>query len=227
MTRPTVRSRKLYRSYVEAFILAIIVGIVIRSFVITPYKIPSSAMIPTLMPGDYVFVYKLPYGIKFPFFQKIGKIQKIHRGDVILFSYPRSPSTRFIKRVIAVEGDTVLLKNRKVYVNDHLIEKTPLEENVLSDFKSKSSLEFYTEHAGSKKFSVSYGKGVESEEFGPLTVPMGEVFVVGDNRDGSDDSRYWGTVPLTSLEGRVVFIWFSFDMEQVKMRWDRFFEVVQ
>lgn len=226
MTRPTVRSRKLYRSYIEAFVFAVFLGLLIRVFVLTPYKIPSSAMIPTLLPGDYVFVYKLPYGLKLPGLDKIGQIQRIQRGDVVLFSYPKSPETRFLKRVIALPGDTIQIQGHSLFVNGQLVEKLPIEPSALSQFRSKEMLDFFSEKLDGKSYLVSFSKQIEKSDFGPTVVPQGEVFLIGDNRDGSDDSRYWGTVPFGNLDGRVWFVWFSFDLDRAELRWDRFFKSI-
>lgn len=183
-------------------------------------------MIPTLLPGDYVFVYKLPFGIKFPGLDKIGQIQNLERGDVILFSYPKSPDTRFIKRVVAIPGDTIQIQGQSLFVNGQSVERLPIESTVLSEFRSKETLEFFAEKVNGKSYVVSYSKQAAKSDFGPVVVPQGEVFLIGDNRDGSDDSRYWGTVPFDYLHGRVWFVWFSFDLDRAELRWDRFFKSI-
>lgn len=226
MARPTVRSRKIFRSYIEAFILAILIGLIVRSYVITPYKIPSSAMVPTLLSGDYVFVYKLPYGLDLPFLGKLGGSPNIKRGSVVLFSYPKSPQSMFIKRIIAVSGDKVEIRGIDIYVNDVKVQKIPVEPQVLGTFKSKDSLDFFKESFEEKSYVVSHLKNSDSNTFGPFVVPQGEVFLLGDNRDGSDDSRYWGSVPILSVVGRVWMIWFSFDSESAQLRWSRIFKII-
>lgn len=226
MVRPTVRTRKVYRSYFEAFFIAIAIGALIRIFVLTPYKIPSTAMAPTLLSGDYVFVYKLPFGLQIPWGPKIGKIQQVRVGDVLLFSYPKSPKSLFIKRVLAVGGDKVEIKERGIFVNDVLVEGHPLDSMLVSDFKSKENFEFYTESLTNKTYVVSYTKNVTHQNFGPIFIPQGEVFMLGDNRDGSDDSRYWGTIPQEQLLGRIAFVWFSYDLDQMSFRWGRFFKSI-
>jgi signal peptidase I len=226
MTRPTVRSRKIFRSYIEAFILAIVIGLIVRFYVITPYKIPSSAMVPTLLSGDYVFVYKLPYGLDLPFLGKLGGSTELKRGSVVLFSYPKSPQSVFIKRIIAIGGDKVEMRGIDIYVNDIKVQKKPLEPQVLGTFKSKDSLEFSNESFEDKSYVVSHFKNSDSNAFGPFFVPQGEVFLLGDNRDGSDDLRYWGSVPVLNIIGRVWMIWFSFDSDSAQLRWSRILKII-
>lgn len=224
MRKYTVRSRKFYRSYLEALAITLMVGLILRLFVIAPYKIPTSTMMPALFSGDYVFVFKLPYGAKIPFFKKTGEIQKLTRGDVVLFSYSRDPDTKFIKRVLGLPGDKIEYKNRELVINGKVLDYELLDPAPYASIKSSSDLDFYRESiAGSAPYTVIYSKDHRPEELGPIIVPAGEVFLLGDHRDNSDDSRYWGMVPKKNLDGKVVLVWFSVDPETSSVRWNRVF----
>src|SRR5215831_9032254 len=177
MARPVARSKSVFREYAEALGVALLLALVIRTFVVQAFKIPSGSMLPTLQVGDHILVNKFIYGprLEIPLTQlSLGRLPGLRKpkpGDVIVFIWPKDRSKDFIKRVIAVEGQTVEVKNRQV-----LIDGKPMDDPHAS---------YSAEHAGSP-----------GSTFGPFTVPPGTVFVMGDNRDQSYDSRFWGPVPL-------------------------------
>lgn len=227
MRKYTVRSRKFYRSYLEALFITLMIGLVLRLFVISPYKIPTSTMMPALYSGDYVFVFKLPYGIKIPFFKKFGETQNLKRGDIVLFSYTRDPDTKFIKRVLGLPGDKIEYKNRELIINGQVLGYELLDSANFAATRSSSDLDFYSETLkDSTVYTVIYNKDHKPEELGPIVVPEGEVFLLGDHRDNSDDSRYWGMVPKKNLDGQVALVWFSVDPETREVRWDRLFKLL-
>jgi signal peptidase I len=224
MRKYTVRSRKFYRSYLEALVITLFVGLALRFFVVAPYKIPTSTMAPALLSGDYVFVFKLPFGAKLPFFGKAGEVQNLKRGDVVLFSYARDPDTKFIKRVLGLPGDRIEYKDRELIINGETLSYELLDPTGFSFVKSAQDLDFFSEAIKNGSIhTVIYNKEHKPEELGPIVVPDGEVFLLGDHRDNSDDSRYWGMVPTKNLDGKVVSVWFSVDPESSKVRWDRIF----
>lgn len=224
MRKHTVRSRKFYKSYLEALFITLAVGLCLRFFVLAPYKIPTSTMSPALLSGDYVFVFKLPFGLKLPFIKKIGDAKSLKRGDIVLFSYSRDPDTKFIKRVLGLPGDHIEYKDRNLIINGKVLDYKLLESSEFSYIKSAEDLDFYSEVTkDGATHTVIYNKDHKPEELGPIVVPQGEVFLLGDHRDNSDDSRYWGMVPTANLAGKVVVIWFSVDPETSKIRWNRIF----
>jgi len=209
-----MKKKHALKETIEAIVIALILALVIRTFVIQAFKIPSSSMESTLLVGDHILVSKLSYGlqipkpgmvtlwgVRVPFFTTTLKTVwgKPVFGDIIVFRYPRDRAKDYIKRVIGVEGDVVEIKNKVVYVNGKGVDDVPFTQYV---------------------DPVIIPRSMEMRDnFGPFTVPEETVFVMGDNRDRSYDSRYWGTVPLKEIKGRAKVIYWSWDSEE---RWPRF-----
>ncbi len=222
------------RQNIEAFAFAILLALIIRTFVFQPFKIPSGSMIPTLLVGDHLLVNKFIYGTKIPFTDiEIFPIEKIKRGDVIVFTYPnneRDPSKNslyYIKRVVGLPGDEIDLNGRNLYINGG---KVPIEyEGTYSDKRNSEQFDEYREDLFGEEHTVIFRKGKENTNRGsyiPVTkVPEGSVFVMGDNRDNSQDSRFWGFVPMENIAGRAFIIHWSWDFANPdilnKVRWDR------
>ena len=222
------------RQNIEALAFAILLALIIRTFVFQPFKIPSGSMIPTLLVGDHLLVNKFIYGTRIPFTDiEIFPIEKIKRGDVIVFTYPnneRDPSKNglyYIKRVVGLPGDEIDLNGRNLYINGG---KVPIEyEGTYSDKRNTEQFDEYREDLFGEEHTVIFRKGKENTNRGsyiPVTkVPEGSVFVMGDNRDNSQDSRFWGFVPMENIAGRAFIIHWSWDFANPdilnKIRWDR------
>lgn len=190
------------REYAEAIAIAIILALFIRTFVVQAFKIPSGSMEPTLLVGDHILVTKFIYGVKIPFTNtKLFPLSQPKTGDVIVFVYPVDPSKDFIKRVIGVEGDTVKVVGKTVYVNERA-----LKEN-------------YTIYEA--------GNSEPRENFGPVKVPRNSVLVLGDNRDKSYDSRFWGFVRKEAIKGRAFVIYWSWDSANFGVRWKRLGDLIR
>jgi len=196
-----LKQKSVVREYAEAIIVALLLALFIRTFVVQAFKIPSGSMIPTLLVGDHILVNKFSYGIKNPFTGEtwfpIGEPQP---HDVIVFKYPLNPSQDFIKRVIAVGGQHVEIKDKKVYVDGK---------------------EFIEPHAIFKDPFIVAGRRDNLNQF---TVPAHELFVMGDNRDNSHDSRFWGFVDLRAVKGKAFMLYWSWDSESngfPAVRWNR------
>lgn len=189
------------QEYIEAIIIAVLIAVFIRTFIIQAYKIPSRSMVPTLLVGDHLLVNKFIYGVKIPYFRKtIIPFTDPKRGDIVVFIYPNDRSKDFIKRVIGVEGDTIEIKNKKIFLNG----------------------KEYTDQFGIYSDSTIYPGTVQPRDnFGPVTVPPNSLFVMGDNRDESADSRYWGFVDLKDVEGKAFIIYWSWNREDQNLRWKR------
>lgn len=187
--------------YVKAIGTALILALIIRAYVIQAFKIPSGSMIPTLLIGDHILVNKFIYGTKVPFSDKrILAITKPQKGNIVVFKYPEDQSKDFIKRVVGVEGDVIEQKNKELFVN------------------GKRTSEPFIQHTDN---SVRTGGMEPRDNFGPYLVPKGKLFVMGDNRDQSYDSRYWGYVDMKDLKGRAFIIYWSWDSTKSFPRFGR------
>ncbi len=200
MSKQVVQKSKT-REYVEAIVVAVVIALFIRTFVIQAFKIPSGSMKPTLQIGDHILVNKFIYGIKLPLFRNtLIPVSEPKREDMVVFIFPKDRSKDFIKRVIGVAGDTIEMKNKKLFLNGQ---------------PYKDSYGVYSD-------SVIYpATDQPRDNFGPVTVPKGHVFVMGDNRDYSFDSRFWGFVDLKDVQGKAVIIYLSWDGENSTIRWNR------
>jgi len=186
------------REYAEAIILALILALFIRTFVVQAFKIPSPSMVPTLLVGDHILVNKFLFGFRAPFADgKIMAIREPERGDVIVFRYPRDRKLDFIKRAVAVGGETVEIRDKQVFINGEL---TAFPQAVFLDEGSYLT---------------------KRDTFGPVTVPEGKVFVMGDNRDNSNDSRFWGFVDVAEVKGKAIVIYWSWDKSRTWPRFNR------
>ncbi|MCK8601342.1 signal peptidase I [Desulfoferrobacter suflitae] len=203
------RSKSVLREYAEAIIVAILLALVIRAFVIQAFKIPSGSMKPTLLIGDHILVSKFTYGIKIPFTNKeLVNFGSPERGDIVVFEYPVDPSKDFIKRVIGLPGDTVKIQNKQVYINDQLVEEP------------------YAVHSDDKILPASVSP---RDNMGPIVVPPRHLFVMGDNRDESYDGRFWKFVDIAALKGKAFIIYwswnrdgsFTLNSDESYIRWNR------
>jgi signal peptidase I len=203
--KPAKESKAKVQEFIEAIIIAILIAVVIRTLVIQAYKIPSRSMVPTLLIGDHLLVNKFIYGIKIPVIRTtLLPVSNPERGDIIVFIYPNDRSKDYIKRVIGVAGDKIEIKNKNIFINDKL----------------------YKDGFGIYSDSVVYPAMVQPRDnYGPVVVPGNSLFVMGDNRDESADSRFWGFVDLKDVEGKALLIYWSWNSEEgnllKKVRWER------
>ena len=186
---------------VKTIVYALLIAGVFRTLFYQPFWIPSGSMKPTLEIGDHILVNKLSYGVKVPYLRKtLIPTGEPKRGDIVVFIYPVDTTKDFIKRVIAVGGDVVEIKNKKVFVNDTLLADTHAVHNE----------------------EVIFPKSIQPRDnFGPVKIPEGTIFVMGDNRDQSYDSRFWGFVRLEDVIGKAFIIYWSWDSDAFSPRWGR------
>jgi signal peptidase I len=197
--------KRFVKDYLEPIVVAVLIALFIRAFVVQAFKIPSSSMEPTLLVGDYLLVNKFIYGLRIPYTEtKFFQFKKPQRGDVIVFIFPLDPSKDFIKRVIGTEGEKVEIIHNKIYINDRVI------EDPWGYFRKVPGLEGYLQRM---------------ENFGPVVVPKDSLFMMGDNRDNSEDSRFWGFLNVNAVLGKAFIIYFSWDWNAEnllhKVRWSR------
>ncbi len=189
------------QEYIEAIIIAILIALVIRTFFIQAFKIPSRSMVPTLLVGDQILVNKFIYGVKIPYLRKmIIPVTNPEKGDIVVFIYPNDRSKDFIKRVIGIAGDKIEIRNKKIFING----------------------KEYSDSYGVYSDKLIYPAAIQPRDnFGPVTVPKDSFFVMGDNRDESSDSRYWGFVDIKDVEGKAFIIYWSWNHEDTNLRWRR------
>jgi signal peptidase I len=214
--------------YARAFFPVILLVFVIRSFLVEPFRIPSGSMMPNLLDGDFILVNKFSYGVRLPVANvKIWDIDNPKRGDVVVFRFPPSPSTNFIKRIVGVPGDRVVYRNKRLYINDKLMEQTDRRKYVSPrSAEASDAHDRVTENLDGKLHDILVLTQNDSGYFERI-VPPGEYFVMGDNRDHSHDSRYWGFVPDRNMVGRAFLIWFSVNPEKKDITWDRIGNSIQ
>jgi len=214
-------TKPVWREWLESLLIIAVLAIVIRSFIVAPFKIPSSSMVPTLEVGDYLFVLRYPYGLRIPFThtQLFSTVAK--RGDVAVFVYPEDESKDYIKRIVGLPGDKIVYRDNRLYING---EEMPLQEKgrrayYLGDGSVDESGLFSEDLKGVVHDVLR--KGDLSIRDGEWAVPEGHYFVLGDNRNNSRDSRFWGFVPQSYLVGRAAIVWWSWDHARGEVRWDR------
>jgi signal peptidase I len=198
-SRPHTKS--VLREYAEAFAMALVLALFVRTFVVQAFKIPSGSMLPTLQIGDHILVNKFVYGFQLPFSgTRLFAMSQPQRGDVIVFVYPVDPSKDFIKRVVGLPGDVVQIRAKRVYIN----------------------AELWNDPDAYFADGLPSGRGHSTrDDYGPVTVPPNHFFVMGDNRDRSYDSRFWGFVDLPEVKGRAFLIYWSWDGDDHWVRWSR------
>jgi len=187
------------REYYEALLIAVIFVNFARIFVFQAFKIPTGSMEDNLKIGDHIIVNKFIYGPTTPPWHKLFPLREIRRGDIIVFRYPLQPDTDFVKRVVGMPGDTIEVRDKTVYVNGERRD----EPYVIHD----DPMLFRARNAAEPPLPEPYRS---RDQFGPYTVPDGTYFAMGDNRDRSSDSRYWGTVPRSMIKGRAFMVYWSF-----------------
>jgi signal peptidase I len=200
-TEQNIKRKSTFREYAEAIGMALLLALFIRTFIVQAFKIPSGSMIPTLQIGDHILVNKLSYGVRIPFLEHyLASFQKVQRGDVVVFIFPEDRSKDFIKRVIGVAGDTVEVRGKRIYINGKQV------DDPHAHFEGDDP----------------QASGLPSREgYGPRVVPENHIFVMGDNRDRSYDSRFWGFVSLEDVRGKAFLIYWSWDGGDRWVRWER------
>lgn len=216
--------------YARSFFPVFLIVLLLRSFLVEPFRIPSGSMMPTLLTGDFIMVNKFTYGIRLPVLnKKVIELNDPQRGDVAVFRFPKDPRIDFIKRIVGLPGDKISYHHKTLYVNGvpQKLEKIGIYKGEGSGLRMSG-----TYHLNEQLGEISHDVLVDTRvpdlppgcdvlRGGEFTVPKGQYFAMGDNRDNSKDSRCWGTVPAENLVGKAFFIWFNWDVEMSSPDWGR------
>jgi signal peptidase I len=220
--------KSFFKEWVEPFLIAAVVALFIRQFVVEAFKIPSGSMIPTLTIGDHLLVNKFIYGPRIPFTDsRFFSGAEPKRGDIIVFKFPEDESKNFIKRVVGVPGDKIEIRKGILQINDQPVPVTELKNDGDKEPGSgQASLwgrpRVLDEHLGSVNHRIQYLRDQSDYDFGPVLVPKESVFVMGDNRDNSQDSRVWKFVKYDKILGKALIIYWSWDGNDGRwLRWER------
>jgi signal peptidase I len=215
MTEAVPYRKSTAREYFESICVAVILALFVRTFIVQAFKIPTGSMENNLLIGDHLLVNKFVFAPTVASIERaLLPIDPIRRGDIIVFKYPEEPERDFIKRVIGLPGDTLELRNKRVYINGTMLNEPYVHYLVPPD-----------EEGSGGEFDVRV-------QYGPVTVPPGHYFMMGDNRDNSQDSRYWGFMPQEYIKGKALFVYFSFGEETglaglvSGIRWNRIFHQI-
>ena len=217
-----------YVEYAKSFFPVLIIVLILRSFIAEPFRIPSGSMMPTLLIGDFILVNKFSYGIRLPVIHtKVVDLGEPERGDVVVFRYPKNPSVDYIKRIVGVPGDHIAYYDKQLYVNGN-----PATLDLMGEYaeidpaQARPGEILLSEDLTGVEHDILIDKTRMSVE-GEFVVPEGAFFVMGDNRDNSNDSRFWGVVPEANLVGKAFMIWMNWDFSNNSMQPSRIGNSIQ
>ncbi len=219
--------------WVKSLSVAILLFLIIRTFAVEAFKIPTGSMERTLLVGDFLLVNKAVYGAQVPFTDvRLPAFDDPERQDIVVFQYPLDPSKNYVKRVVGLPGDTVEMRQGRLYVNGETLDETYIQHSQPNGNYYDPQFEWQREYLTRDTDPGSYRP--TRDDWGPVVVPEGRYFVMGDNRDNSQDSRYWGFVNRDLIKGRPLFIYYSFDRSKLRplpwltdVRWDRLGNLVR
>ncbi len=219
----------IWVDYSRSLFPIFLIVLLIRSFAFEPFRIPSGSLEPTLLIGDFILVNKFDYGLRLPVLHtKILPVGEPKRGDIVVFRWPADPDVNYIKRVIGLPGDHIQYINKQLFINGQ-----PVEQKYLGQGRDVSAsgqswpVELKREYLPGAEHDIFIQSSVPAYDFDDITVPEGYYFMMGDNRDDSSDSRFWGFVPKKCILGKASFVWLSWDDLTKRVRWDRVFHRVQ
>jgi signal peptidase I len=214
--------------YAKSFFPILLIVFLLRSFLYEPFRIPSGSLEPTLLTGDFILVNKYDYGLRLPVIHtKLVSFNEPKRGDIIVFRWPPNPSVDFIKRVIGVPGDRISYIDKTLYVNGNKVPQEFLQDTTNEDGSGEMlNVEEKQENLLGVKHSIYQNPSRSNDDFKDIVVPDNMYFVMGDNRDDSADSRYWGFVPERNIVGKANLVWMSWDSHDHTVRWKRMGRII-
>jgi signal peptidase I len=223
-----VAHEPLIVEYARAFFPVILLVFLLRSFLVEPFRIPSGSMMPGLLAGDFILVNKYTYGLRLPVInRKVMDINAPKRGDVMVFRFPVDPSVNYIKRVIGLPGDHIVYRDKQLIINGQPMPQAPIGDYTYTEPGDHLLLaRRIRETIDDREHEILLSEGAASGTL-EFSVPAGHYFTMGDNRDRSNDSRYWGMVPEANVVGHAFLIWFSWDMTAGGVSWRRIGNSIQ
>ena len=208
--------------YARSFFPVLLIVLLLRSFIVEPFRIPSGSMMPTLLVGDFILVNKFSYGVRWPVLNsKFLDTGEPERGDVAVFRYPRRPELDYIKRIVGLPGDEIIYEDKLLTVNGKPVELSPIARYQTPSGEVSRDAIVFTEKVGDDDYTIMLTASQSDGREGRWVVPDGQYFVMGDNRDNSNDGRYWGYVPEDHLVGRAFMIWMNWDWGGEGILWSR------
>ena len=214
-TRPNT-----YADIIKEYVWLMLVIWLVRSFIIQPYRVPSGSLEPTISPGDFLLVNQFSYGFRFPIWNhEFYSVGLPKRGDIAVFYYPNDPEIRFVKRVIGLPGDHIQYKYKRLYINGKEVARRYLKPSQTID--NPIQVEQWQENLAGKSHDIYINPEYHYNDYTDVVVPKDQYFVMGDNRDGSHDSRFWGFVPRSALVGKAFLVWLSVDLDHWAVRFNR------
>jgi signal peptidase I len=211
-----------FLDFCRSFFPVIALVLFLRSFIAEPFRIPSGSMIPTLLVGDFILVNKFAFGLRDPVFHhKLIVVGEPKRGDVVVFRWPVDTSKDFIKRIVGIPGDRIAYRDKTLYINGEKMNLDAAGVYAAAGLPSPGVVYRFEENLDGVKHFILTNPDRPAEDVTEFTVPEGQYFAMGDNRDGSDDSRRWGFVPEANLVGKAFFIWMSWDAENTRVDFSR------
>lgn len=226
--KQSIAKQPIWVEYARSFFPILLIVLFLRSFLAEPFRIPSGSEKPNLLVGDFIITNKFSYGVRLPVLHsKILSIGEPQRGDIAVFRYPMNPSINYIKRVIGLPGDEISYVNKVLYING-----VPANQTLLGQAKDQDeegdvwSVELKSENLTDVSHLIYIRPDVPAQDFSVI-VPPGQYFAMGDNRDNSNDSRYWGFVPEQNFVGKALWVWFSWDSDNHRIRWERIGHAIQ
>ena len=219
------RKYSIFVEYARSFFPVLLIVLLLRAFLFQPYRVPTGSLEPTVIPGDLIFVTQYNYGVKLPLWDKtIFPVGTPQRGQIALFRWPVNPKLTFVKRVVGLPGDHISYINKVFYINGKEAKQTYIGDftEIVDGGQTRPTKEYLEDLDGVKHYIIVDPKNTATiPDFKDLVVPAGMYFMVGDNRDDSDDSRSWGFVPIDHFIGRAMFVWFNIQFNPFTVRWNR------
>jgi signal peptidase I len=232
--------KRILREYAETLFLALVLALILRFFVISAYRIPNPSMIPTLRVGDFILGYKLSYGFNVPFTSKKVGRPRPQRNEVLIFKCPSDLSQSCIKRVVGLPGDRLQISKKKLIINGKVARYEKISDQVTNEvvkdlIQPPPERVILKESVNGVSRQIFISSEDLDEQYGPLIVPPGHVFMLSDNRDDKEDSRKWGVVPISLIDAKAIGVWFSIDWSPTlsqagagpRIRFERLFERVR